>query len=57
MHKGKYKKNRIIYYTMDIKYAAFRRKSKDWLARNQNDVSEWSDMSTRGLLFQCELAL
>jgi hypothetical protein len=22
------------------------------LARNQNDVSEWSDISTRGLLFQ-----
>ena len=27
-------------------------KSKDWLARNQNNVSEWSDMSIRGLLFQ-----
>ena len=24
----------------------------DWLARNQNNVSEWSDMSTHGLLFQ-----
>ena len=23
-----------------------------WLARNQDDVSEWSDMSTHGLLFQ-----
>jgi hypothetical protein len=34
------------------KYAALRRKSKDWLARNQNNVSEWSDMSIRGLLFQ-----
>jgi hypothetical protein len=22
------------------------------LTRNQNNVSEWSDMSTRGLLFQ-----
>jgi len=22
------------------------------MARNQNNVSEWSDMSTRGLLFQ-----
>jgi hypothetical protein len=32
--------------------AAIRRKSKDWLARNQNNVSEWSDMSTSGLLFQ-----
>jgi hypothetical protein len=35
-----------------VKYAALRRKSKDWLARNQNNVSEWSDMSTRGVLFQ-----
>jgi hypothetical protein len=34
------------------KHAALRRKSKDWLDRNQNNVSEWSDMSTRGLLFQ-----
>ena len=28
------------------KHAAFRRKRKDWLARNQNNVSEWCDMST-----------
>ena len=34
------------------KHAALRRKNKDWSARNQNNVSEWSDMSTRGLLFQ-----
>ena len=34
------------------KHAALRRKSKDWLTRNQNNVSEWSDISTRGLLFQ-----
>jgi len=27
-------------------------KSKDWLTRNQEKVSEWSDMSTRGLLLQ-----
>ena len=31
------------------KHAALRRKSKDWLSRNQNNVS---DMSTRGLLLQ-----
>jgi hypothetical protein len=30
--------------------AALRRKSKDWLARNQNNVSEWSDISTQWLL-------
>jgi hypothetical protein len=34
------------------KHTAIRRKSKDWLARNQNNVSNWSDMSTRELLFQ-----
>ena len=34
------------------KHSALRRKRKDWLARNQNHVSEWSDISTRGLLFQ-----
>jgi hypothetical protein len=34
------------------KHAALRRKSKDLLARNQNNVSEWIDMSIRGLLFQ-----
>ena len=35
-----------------VKHAALRRKSIDWLAWNQNNVSEWSDMSTHGLLFQ-----
>ena len=29
-----------------------KRKRKDWLDRNQNNVVEWSDMSTRGRLFQ-----
>jgi predicted LPLAT superfamily acyltransferase len=34
------------------KQAALRRKSKDWLARNQDTEYEWSDMSTHVLLFQ-----
>jgi len=34
------------------KHTALRRKSKDWLARNQDNVSDWSDMFHRGLLFQ-----
>jgi hypothetical protein len=42
-------------YKIDIccfsaKNAALRRKSKDWLARNQNNVSEWRDISTQWLL-------
>ena len=32
------------------KNATLRRKSKDWLARNQNNVSEWSDISTQRTL-------
>ena len=34
------------------KHVAFRRKSEDELARNQDNVSKWGDMSIRGLLFQ-----
>jgi hypothetical protein len=34
------------------KHAVLKRKSQDWLDRNQDNVSEWNDMSTRGLLFQ-----
>jgi hypothetical protein len=34
------------------KNAAWRRKNTDCLVRNQNNVSEWSDMAIRGLLFQ-----
>ena len=35
------------------KDAALRKKSKDWLAWKQDNLSEWSDMSTHRLLFQC----
>ena len=40
----------ICYFS--TKHAALRRKSKDWLTRNQDDVSEWGDMSICELLFQ-----
>ena len=43
-------KTTICYFS--DKYAALKRKSKDWLARNQCNVSEWGDMSIQGLLFQ-----
>jgi hypothetical protein len=33
------------------KHTALRRKSKDWLARNQNIVSEWKDMSISDCCF------
>jgi hypothetical protein len=34
------------------KFAVLRSLSKDYLAQNQDNVSEWSDMSTNRLLFQ-----
>ena len=49
---GQTKDYRIGICCFSAKHAALRRKSKDWLARNQNNVSEWNDMSIRGLLFQ-----
>jgi hypothetical protein len=41
---GQTKDFRIGICCFSTKHAALRRKSKDWLARNQNNVSEWSDM-------------
>ena len=52
----------LSYHTKDYKTgiccfsskrAAFSTKNKDWLARNQNNVSEWSDMSIYGLIDSC----
>jgi hypothetical protein len=40
----------ICYFS--AKHTALRRKSKDWLARNEDNVSEWGNMSICGLLFQ-----
>ena len=40
----------ICYFS--AKHAALRRRREDWLGRNQNNVSEWGDMSICGLLFQ-----
>ena len=49
---GQTKDYKIGICCFSAKHAALRRKSKDWLARNQDNVSEWGDMSIRGLLFQ-----
>jgi hypothetical protein len=49
---GQTKNCKICICCFSSKHAALRRESKDLLARNQNNVSEWSDMSTRGLLLQ-----
>ena len=49
---GQTKDYKIGIYCISTKHAALRSKSKDRLARNQNNVSEWGDMSIRGLLLQ-----
>ena len=33
-------------------HTVLRGKSKNWLVRNQDNVSEWGDMALRGVLFQ-----
>ena len=38
---GQTKDYEIDHYCFSTKQAALRRKSKDWLARNQDDVPEW----------------
>ena len=49
---GQTKDYKISSCCFSTKHAALRTKSKDWLAQNQDNVSEWSDMSIRRLLFQ-----
>jgi hypothetical protein len=49
---GQIKDYKIGICCFSAKHAALRRKSKDWLARNQDNVSKWSDTSTPGLLSQ-----
>ena len=49
---GQTKDYKIGICCFSAKRSALGGKSKDWLARNQNNVSEWSDMSTRGLLLK-----
>ena len=42
---------KLVCVASPLKHAALMSKSKDWLARNQNTVSEWGDMSIHGLLY------
>ena len=45
-------KTEIVFCCFFAKHTALRRKSKDWLAQNHNNVSEWIDISNHRLLFQ-----
>ena len=52
LRSGQTKDYEIDICCFSAKHAALKRKGKYWLVRNQTNVSEWSDMSTHGLLFQ-----
>ncbi len=47
IRSGQTKDYKIGICCFSAQHAALRRRRKDWLARDQNNVSEWSDMSTR----------
>ena len=50
---GQTKDYKIGICCFSAKHAALSRKSKNWLSGNRdNNVSEWSEISSRGLLFQ-----
>jgi hypothetical protein len=46
---GQTKDSKLGIYYFSTKHAALRRKSKDWLARDQDNLSEWGDMSIHKL--------
>ena len=50
---GKTKNYTIGISCFSAKHAALRRKNKNRLTRNEDNVSELGDMSIHGLLFQC----
>jgi hypothetical protein len=43
---------KLVFVASLLSMQALTSKSKNWLARNQNNVSKWSDMSNSRLLFQ-----
>jgi hypothetical protein len=45
LRSGQTKDYKIGICCFSAKHAALRRKSNDWLARNQSNVSDWSDTS------------
>jgi hypothetical protein len=52
LRSGQPKDYEIGMRCFSAKHAVLRRKSKNWLARDQNKMFERTDMSARGLLFR-----
>jgi hypothetical protein len=51
LRSGKHNDYTIVMCCFSAKHAALKKKSKHWLDRNQDNLSEWGDMYIRGLLF------
>ena len=51
-HPSEQKKDYKINIFFSAKHASLRSKSKDWLVEIQDNMSEWSNLSTHGLLFR-----
>ena len=47
---GQTKTMKLIFVASPLEHAALRKRSKDWLAQHQNNVSEWGDNSIRRLV-------
>ena len=47
----KLKTIKLIFVASPLSTQHIRRKSKDWMAWNKDNVSEWGDVSTCGLSF------
>jgi hypothetical protein len=54
---GQTKDYKIGICCFSAKHAALTRKSKEGLARNHDNVSEWGNMSIQGLLFQWAITI
>jgi hypothetical protein len=52
LRSGQTNDYKIGFCCFSARHIALRRKSKDWMSRNQDNVSEWEEMSIHGLLFQ-----
>ena len=49
---GQTKEHKIGICCFSAKHAALKKKSKDWMAQDHDNVSKWGDTSTHGPLFK-----
>jgi hypothetical protein len=57
LFSGQIKNYKIGMCCFSAEHKALRSKNKDWLTRNQNNVSKWSDISAHRMLLQWASAI